>query len=70
MCAQSRLHKIEVIKDDDEDWLQRYLANHPELLPMHDLEGHQTELRLIGREILDIDLLFVDRKGLLTLAGN
>ena len=63
----AHLHKIQEPLREDEDWLQRYLAAHPELLPMRDLEGIESNLRLVGRELEGIDLLFVDREGLLTV---
>jgi len=63
----SRIHKIQEPPGKDEDWLQRYLDAHPELLPMRDLEGIESNLKLIGRELNGIDLLFVDEKGLLTV---
>lgn len=61
------LHKLTQPFRPDEAWLQRYLANHPELLPLRDLEGIETIPRLIGREPLGIDLLFADSRGLLTV---
>jgi len=61
------LRKVTEPLGTDEAWLQRYLANHPELLPLRDLEGIDATLRLIGRELLGIDLLFADDRGLLTV---
>lgn len=61
------LHKLAKPFGPDEAWLQRYLANHPELLPLRDLEGIEAIPRLIGRELLGIDLLFADDRGLLTV---
>jgi len=57
-----RIHKIQEPFGEGEDWLQRYLAVHPELLPVHDLEGIESCLKLVGRELNAIDLLFVDER--------
>ncbi len=63
----SHLHKIEGEFGANEDWLQRYIGSHPEVLPTRDLEGMETPLRLIAREAGNIDLLFADKRGLLTV---
>jgi len=63
----SRMHKIQGSFKEGEEWLQRYLGTHPELLPLRDLEGIESSLKLIGRELSNIDLLFADEKGLLTI---
>jgi hypothetical protein len=63
----NRVRRIQGHLGQSEGWLQRYLANHPELLPTVDLDGIESELRLIGRELAAIDLLFVDERGLLTV---
>ena len=47
--------------------MQKYLAAKPDLLPLQDLEGVDSKLRLIARELLGIDLLFADNQGLLTV---
>ncbi len=67
MIAVSRLFKIEGERVNDEAWLQKYLAGHPELLPLRDLEGVESKLRLVGIELGGIDLLFIDERGLLTI---
>ncbi len=64
---RERLHKLTEPLGTDEAWLQRYLANHPELFPLRDLEGIDATPRLIGRELLGIDLLLADDHGLLTI---
>jgi len=63
----NRIHRIEGTFEHSEDWLQRYLATHAELLPTRDLEGISSKLRLIGRELGGMDLLFMDERGLLTV---
>ena len=65
--SSSRIHRIQGEFGASEDWLQEYLGNNPNLLPMRDLEGIESNLRLIGRELSNIDLLFADEKGLLTI---
>jgi hypothetical protein len=67
--VRDRLHKIELNFRGDEEWLQKYLATHPSLLAcaLADIEGIEPKLRLIGRELEGIDLLFVDERGLLTV---
>lgn len=62
-----RVHKIKGKVGKDEAWIQKYLADNPELLTTIDLDGIKTELHLIGRELNQIDLLFVDKRGLLTI---
>jgi hypothetical protein len=62
-----RIHKIDGPFEKNEEWLQKYLAAKPDLLPLRDLEGVPTRLRLIARELLGIDLLFADDQGLLTI---
>lgn len=63
----SRIHKIEGEFNRSEDWLQEYIANYPNILPLRDLEGIETDLILLGREFLGIDILFVDKRGLITI---
>jgi hypothetical protein len=62
-----RIHQLQEQFQSDEDWLQRYIGKHPEVLPMRDLEGIEPGLRLIARELKDMDLLFADERGLLTI---
>jgi hypothetical protein len=62
-----RIHQLQEQFQPKEDWLQRYIGKHPEVLPMLDLEGIDLGLRLIARELKDIDLLFADEGGLLTI---
>jgi hypothetical protein len=62
-----RIHQLQEKFQSNEDWLQRYIGKHPEVLPMRDLEGIDLRLRLIARELKDIDLLFADERGLLTI---
>jgi len=62
-----RVHKIEGPFEESEEWLQKYLATKPDLLPLRDLEGADSKLRLIAREQLEMGLLFADEQGLLTI---
>src|SRR5579884_1574874 len=62
-----RISEVPEQWESNEEWLQKYLANNPSLLPMQDLEGVNRPLRLISRELNGIDLLFVDDQGLLTV---
>lgn len=65
--ANGHMHKIQGQFEEGEEWLQKYLGSHSDLLPMRDLEGIDFKLRLIGRELSGMDLLFADKGGLLTV---
>jgi len=62
---------IESSKFEEEAVLQTYLEEHPDLLPLHEIEDNPAPLVTIGREVSvpsgSIDLLFVDTKGVLTI---
>lgn len=51
----------------DEDWLQELLFLHPSLLPINHIDESYLPLVSIGREITNIDNLFVSPSGLLTI---
>ena len=57
-------HKNEVF---NEDWLQKLLFKHPEILPIDHIHREYAPLISIGREIKGIDNLFISRFGLLTI---
>ena len=63
----NRIYKIDQSFEPNEGWLQKYLASHPEILPVQDLDGISSPLQLIARELIGIDLLFVNERGLLTI---
>jgi len=58
-------------KQFDEDWLQRTLHQHPEILPAGEIEFVYSPLVSLGREISTkagpIDNLFISHQGYLTL---
>ena len=50
-----------------ETWLQQLLFQHPLILPIEELDEAFSPLIPIGREIAQIDDLFISPSGLLTL---
>jgi len=65
--ASYAIHRVAQSFELNEEWLQKYLASHPEILPLRDLDGIDSPLRLLARELIGIDLLFANEKGLLTV---
>lgn len=60
------------VKFTEEGKLQDYLEEHPSLIPVEDIDENAAPLLCIGREVSvpsgSIDLLFVDKDGMLTVA--
>ena len=50
-----------------EEWLQKLLYNHPDILPVDHIGGEYGPLAPIGREIANIDNLFISPNGLITI---
>lgn len=50
-----------------EEWLQELLYKHPSILPLHQIDEDFTPPISIGREIANIDNLFISPKGLITI---
>ena len=50
-----------------EEWLQELLYNHPSILPVENLDEAFAPAIPIGREIANIDNLFISPSGLLTI---
>ena len=50
-----------------EDWLQELLYKHPSILPVNYLDESYEPLVSLGREIANIDNLFVSPNGLITI---
>jgi len=66
-----QIRPIESSKFKQEAVLQDYLAQYPELLPLHEVEDNPAPMIAIGREVAvpsgAIDLLFLDTSGRLTV---
>jgi hypothetical protein len=63
-------HKKGVFKQEeqhDEKWLQKLLFEHPDILPIDHFHKGWAPLIPIGREIENIDNLFVSPEGLITI---
>lgn len=65
-------YRIQEIKphrqyDKSENWLQEYISLNPSILPLADLEGIELKVKFLCREFENIDILFVDDRGLLNL---
>ena len=54
-------------KTFSEDWLQQLLHKHPDILPLESFGEAFTPAISVGREILNIDNLFVSPSGLITI---
>lgn len=50
-----------------EEWLQKLLDEHPDILPMDEFDDRFGPLISIGRELGNIDNLFINPDGLLTI---
>ena len=50
-----------------EDWLQKLLHKHPDILPVDLINEAFSPIASIGREIAKIDNLFVSPNGLITI---
>lgn len=50
-----------------EEWLQKLLYKHPDILPLSHMDEAYTPPISIGREIADIDNLFISPSGLITI---
>jgi len=50
-----------------ETWLQELLDNHPTILPLDLIDDRFSNHVSIGREIANIDNLFINSKGLITI---
>jgi hypothetical protein len=53
--------------DFAEDWLQRLLFQHPSILPVENLDEAYCPLVSLGREIAQIDDLYISPNGLITI---
>ena len=50
-----------------EEWLQELLFKHPSILPLNYLDESYEPLVSLGREIANIDNLFISPNGLITI---
>lgn len=61
------LNRVAFADTKKEKWLQEILNNCPDVLPVSELESSFAPLVSLGREILNIDNLFVSPSGRITL---